>query len=137
MKKYDDLSQASKFEYLTIIVRGAKKDPQNNNKWVFVVLEKDVCKKAFCALYSIGKKKFIRVMNSSRNHFLPPVHGNAGNGRKSEIYEKMLGWLIEFLENCCDQSPDSDRIYVPSIISKKGLFEGNWLKQISHFIKQK
>ena len=82
---------------------------------------KAVCRKAFATLLGTSERRLERIKaictTSSK-----VVHGNCGVKRPSSKTIDASAWMQDYFNTIGDHMPDSDRVHLPSFLSKRDVF---------------
>lgn len=98
--------------------------PESATKEKFMLFSKCVCKRAFAHLLGTSERRLDRIKQycgATGNSTI--VHGNAGVKRPSIKSCDASAWMKNYFEKMGDHMPDSNRIHLPSFLTKREVYQ--------------
>lgn len=90
-------------------------------KETFVLYGKQLCKKAFATLLGTSERRLDRIKACSEK--ASQAHGNQGIKRPTVKATDASAWMRSYFESMGDYMPDSNRIHLPSFLTKRDLYQ--------------
>ena len=75
---------------------------------------------AFCSIYGVSEYLFNKALNTLD---FPTIHGNKAIVRINKWDSFLESWFTDIMATYCDFMPNSDNRYLPTIFTKKLLYE--------------
>jgi hypothetical protein len=82
-----------------------------------MVYSKPVCSKGFAILLGTTERRLDRIRQSRE-----VAHGNIGVKRPSDKTRDASAWMENYFSNMGDHMPDSNRIHLPSFLTKREVY---------------
>ena len=82
----------------------------------------EVCQVAWCAVYSISKKRITRMLKSASLGYITAEHGNKGKKRSKMKTQNVTAWMERYFHLVGDKMPHKDQIHLPSWETQKDVY---------------
>lgn len=88
----------------------------------FMLYGKSVCRKAFALLLNTSERRFERIKHTCGTA-VKIAHGNQGVKRPTNKTMEAAAWMNSYFTRMGDHMPDSDRIHLPSFLTKGEVYQ--------------
>ena len=88
----------------------------------FMIYSKPVCKRGFTILLDTTERRLDRI-KQNRETSGTIVHGNRGMKRPSDKTFDASAWMNDYFSRMGDHMPDSNRIHLPSFLTKREVYK--------------
>lgn len=117
MEHFQSKSSIKQRQYLLDCVTFSSPSNASTAKEKFMLYSKPVCKRAFAQLLGTSERRLERIRQSGVTG-----HGNLGMKRPTNKSFDASAWMNNYFSRMGDHMPDSNRIHLPSFLTKREVY---------------
>ena len=119
---FQSKSKDEQRQYLHDSILFSSPSASKSTKERFMLFGKSACRKAFAVLLSTNESRLEHIKQNCGTA-VKLVHGNQGIKRPTSKSLEASAWMKSYFERLGDYVPDSNRIHLPSFLTKREIYQ--------------